>query len=469
VPPLTNGTACNIRPDGSRLDDTTCTAQKKAADTALKAAQQSEAVAQAQIELLNNGGTPATRAQLQAALTAAEGQVKTAQYRLGQVQNGAYAAQRAQIEAQRAQTQAQLAAARENLKTAQARLDAMKSGAPGGTQDAQRQAAQAQATAAEQKLRADQARVDQLNAGPQDEEVRAAQAAVDQAGAQLALAQQPATDQDLAAQQALVDQARQQAAKARAPFTSFDLQQQQLAIQQAQAALHARQNPFTAQDLQAAQAAVDQAHAQQALAEVVVRETKIVAPVDGTVLGRQVAPGTMVGPTTPVVTLVPPAVEVVANVDETALGQLAPGQSVTLQVGAYPGVTFGGTVSAVAPAIDPKTRTAGVRIDPQDPEGKLRPGMLAQVGVVTAAKQDALIVPRAAIGGAVMPGGKATVVALDAGNRISHQTVTLGTVAENTVEIAGGLADGQVVVTGSAAGLNDGDVVSPLPAPGNGR
>jgi hypothetical protein len=68
-----------------------------------------------------------------------------------------------------------------------------------------------------------------------------------------------------------------------------------------------------------------------------------------------------------------------------------------------------------------------------------------------------------------MPGGKATVVALDAGNRISHQTVTLGTVAENTVEIAGGLADGQVVVTGSAAGLNDGDVVSPLPAPGNGR
>ena len=463
-PPLANGTACQVKPDGNRLDETTCNGQKKAADTALKAAQQAELVAQLQSDLLNNGGTPATRAQIQAALTAAEGQVKTAQYRLGQVQNGAYAAQRAQIEAQRAQAQAQLAAARENLKTARARLDAIKSGATGGTQDAQRQAAQAQATAAEQKLKADQARLDQINAGPQDEEVRQAQAAVDQATAQLAIAQQPATDQDLAAQQALVDQAHQQAAKARAPYTDFDVKQQQLAVQQAQTALHARQNPFTPQDLQVAQAAVDQAHAQQALAENAVQETKIVAPVDGTVQDRQVSPGTMVGPTTPVVTLVPPAVEVVASADETMVGQLAAGQSASLQVNAYPGVTFTGTVTAVAPAIDPKTRTASVRIEPQDPDGKLRPGMLAQVGVLTSAKPDALVVPRAAVSGNPAPGAKTTILVVDAGNRVHPQAVTLGTVAESTVEVAGGLADGQVVVTGSTAGLSDGDTVNPLPA-----
>jgi HlyD family secretion protein len=430
----------------------------------LKAAQQAETVANMQLDLLNNGGTPATRAQLQAALTAAEGQVKTTQYRLGQVQNGAYATQRAQIESQRAQAQAQLAAAQENLKTAQARLDQIKGGAPGGTQDAQRQAAQAQVTAAEQKLKADQARLDQINAGPQDEEVRQAQAAVDQATAQLAIAQQPATDQDIAAQQALVDQAHQQAAKARAPYTDFDIKQQQLAVQQAQTALHARQNPYTAQDLQVAQSAVDQAHAQQALAENAVEETKIVAPVDGIVQDRQVSPGTMVGPTTSVVTLVPPAVEVAASADETMVGQLAAGQSASLQVNAYPGVTFPGTVTAVSPAIDPKTRTASVRIEPQDPEGKLRSGMLAQVSVVTAAKPDALVVPRTAVSGNPAPGAKTTVLVVDASNRVHPQAVTLGAVSDTTVEITSGLTDGQSVVTGSTAGLSDGDTVSPLPA-----
>jgi RND family efflux transporter MFP subunit len=460
VPPVTSGTACQKAQAGSddRVDATTCNAQKLAAASALQAAQQGVAVAQAQIDLLNNGGSPVTRAQLQAALTAAAAQVKTTQARLGVVQAGGYAAQRAQIEAQRAQSVAQLTAAQENLKAAQARLAAIKNGAI----DAQRQAAQAQVTAAEQKLKADQARLDQLNAGPQDEELRQAQAAVQQAQAQLAIAQQPATDQDIAAQQALVDQAQQQANKARQPYTEFDVRQQQLAVQQAQTALHARQSPYTPQDVQAAQAAVDQAHAALALAEVAVRETKIVAPISGTVLDRQVSPGALVGPTTPMATIVPPDVEVMANADETLVARIAPGENVTLQTTALPGLTLNGTVAAIAPAIDPKTRTAVVRIDVQDPDGKLRPGMLAQVGVVTAAKQGALVVPRAAVSGSPAPGAQTTVATVDAGNRLHRQPVTIGVVAGDALEIASGLAEGQQVITGPTAGLNEGDTVNPV-------
>ena len=129
-------------------------------------------------------------------------------------------------------------------------------------------------------------------------------------------------------------------------------------------------------------------------------------------------------------------------------------------------MTFDGAVSAIAPAIDPKTRTASVRVDVQDPDHRLRPGMLAQVSVVTAAKQGALVVPRAAVGGSVAPGGKATVLVVDAGNRVHPQPVTLGAVTPATLEIAAGLSEGQTIVTGSAAGLNDGDTVNPIPAAG---
>ncbi|NDF39393.1 MAG: efflux RND transporter periplasmic adaptor subunit, partial [Proteobacteria bacterium] len=298
----------------------------------------------------------------------------------------------------------------------------------------------------------------------------AAQAAVQQAAAQLGLVQQPATEHDIAAQTALVDQARQQVAKARRPYTDFDLEQQELALQQAEIALHARQVPFTAQDVRVAKAAVDQARAQLALAEVNVRETKVVAPIDGTVLERFTSPGATVGPGTPLLTIAPPVVEVVATISESLLGQLGAGQVVTLRASAYPGTPLSGTVVTLTPTIDPRTRTASVRIDPKDTDHLLKPGMMVQVGVVTSANEGALILPKAAVTGTLAPGGSGTVLAIDAGSRVHPVVVTLGVVSETSVEIASGLTEGQQVVTGSTAGLSDGDAVNVQPAPtGTGR
>src|SRR5207248_6725149 len=67
------------------------------------------------------------------------------------------------------------------------------------------------------------------------------------------------------------------------------------------------------QDVQAAQAGVDQAQAALQLAQVGVRETQIIAPVDGIVFDRQVSPGALVGPTSPIVVLIPPSLEVAVN------------------------------------------------------------------------------------------------------------------------------------------------------------
>jgi RND family efflux transporter MFP subunit len=231
-------------------------------------------------------------------------------------------------------------------------------------------------------------------------------------------------------------------------------------VAQAQAQLDARQHPYTDQDVQAAQAGVDQAQAALAMAQLGVRETQVVAPVDGIVFDRQVSPGALVGPTSPIVTLIPPALDVAINVDESQLGNVSKGQSVSIQVPAYPDQTFGGTVTVIAPAVDQKTRTATVRIQPRDDAGKLKPGMLANVSIVTASQSDALLVPRDAVVGTPATNAPATVVTVDGG--LAQRTqVQLGLVNASAVQVKSGLMDGQVVAVGNVNGLNSGDVVVP--------
>jgi RND family efflux transporter MFP subunit len=192
-----------------------------------------------------------------------------------------------------------------------------------------------------------------------------------------------------------------------------------------------------------------------------VRETQITAPVDGVIFDRQVAPGALVGPTSPIVTIVPPKVEVAVNVDEVQLGQVQQGQSVDLTVPAYPDQVFKGTVTAIAPAVDPKTRTASVRIEPSDDQAsKLKPGMLATVRIVTAQRGNTLVVPREALQGTPSPNSPSSVVALD-GDRAVRRAVSIGLLNDRFAEVTNGLSEGQVVALGNALGLNNGDAVVP--------
>ena len=142
---------------------------------------------------------------------------------------------------------------------------------------------------------------------------------------------------------------------------------------------------------------MDQSKAQLDLAELSVKDNTIVAPVDGAISERLVSPGALVNQQTPIVTLVPPSLELVVNVEERQLGQVAEGQSVQLTVPAFPQQTFTGSVKSIAPTVDSKSRTAAVRIEPKDDGSKLRAGMFAQLSIVTAEKQDALIVPKQAV------------------------------------------------------------------------
>lgn len=85
------------------------------------------------------------------------------------------------------------------------------------------------------------------------------------------------------------------------------------------------------------------------------------------------------------------------TLSERYLTKIKTGQSVELQLDAIPGETFRGEVSALNPGIDTGTRTLKIRATLNNPGGRLRPGMFAEVASITDAAQPVLTLPRTAI------------------------------------------------------------------------
>jgi HlyD family secretion protein len=418
----TYGTVCSDVPVAH--NSTACGDAKAAADVAITAANAAVEAAQGQLDLLRRGGAPALQVQLQAAVDQAQAQSAAAKARLEAIENGGVAATRAQAEAQKQQAQGLLVQAQQSLAAAQATLDA----AQHGNLDAQVKNASAQLTAARERLKADQARLGVIERGP--------------------------TDQDIQQAADAVERAQQQLNKARAPYTSYDLRQQEQAVQQATAQLQKVSRPFTDQDFEAAQAAVDQAQAAANLAYLALDDTVVTAPVDGVIADRLVAAGALVSPQTPIVTLVPPSLELVVNVDESHLAQVALGQSVQLTVPAFPDQTFTGTVSSIAPTIDPKSRTATVHIQTGDASSQLRGGMFATLNIITADRHDTLLVPRQSlIGGAVLT--------ITSSGAVHRQPVKIGIQDDKSIEILSGIDDGQLIATSGVSDLTEGEIVAP--------
>ncbi len=72
------------------------------------------------------------------------------------------------------------------------------------------------------------------------------------------------------------------------------------------------------------------------------------------------------------------------------------GQNVEVYLDAYPGVSYTGTVDMVAPVIEGRTRTQKVKVELDNEENKLRPGMFARAIINTYEKRDALMIPASA-------------------------------------------------------------------------
>jgi HlyD family secretion protein len=154
----------------------------------------------------------------------------------------------------------------------------------------------------------------------------------------------------------------------------------------------------------AAKAQIAQTEAALNYAETNLRYTRIVSPVDGVVISRSVDVGQTVAASFQTPTLFTIAqdltkMQIDTNVDEADIGKVSVGQNVDFTVDAYPEITFKGTVWQIrnAPIIVQNVVTYDVVIKVDNPELKLKPGMTANVSIITSFKKDILKIPNAAL------------------------------------------------------------------------
>ena len=114
-----------------------------------------------------------------------------------------------------------------------------------------------------------------------------------------------------------------------------------------------------------------------------------------------------------------------------------------IEVAAYPGRHFMGSVSFVYPTLDPDSRTNRVRIELPNPDLALKPGMFATIFFDVSIDDDAVVVPMEAV---VVTGERNLVFVRDPDGTLRPQEVVLGPQAVDRVEILQGLVPGEQIV-----------------------
>ncbi|MDO7786942.1 efflux RND transporter periplasmic adaptor subunit [Desulforamulus aquiferis] len=129
-----------------------------------------------------------------------------------------------------------------------------------------------------------------------------------------------------------------------------------------------------------AEAALKSAQANLKKEQVALADMSIKAPFSGIIAARNVNPGEMAGTQNTLLSLVNLSQVVIGTgVDEETINRLEANQSVKVKVSAIPGKEFPGKITNIAPAMEPQTKTYPVKIQIDNQEQLLKPGMFAEV------------------------------------------------------------------------------------------
>jgi len=184
--------------------------------------------------------------------------------------------------------------------------------------------------------------------------------------------------------------------------------------------------------------------------------TVVRAPIGGTITQRQVSPGQNIvgaaassGAATPVFVIGDLSkLWMVAMAPEAEASRFHIGDLARVNVPAFPGRSFEARVTYVAPVLDPVTHRLVVRAEMANPDGALKPDMLAQFQIITGQTIPALSVPDSAV---VYEGSDAHVwVADPASHTLALRNITVGPAIGGQVQVLRGLKPSDSVVTSGA-------------------
>lgn len=181
-------------------------------------------------------------------------------------------------------------------------------------------------------------------------------------------------------------------------------------------------------------------------------QVTVTSPISGRVADREVTPGQAFEDAGgKLMTIVNDSrVYATANIYEKDLNKVKNGQPVSVKVASVPNRTFTGRIAVIGSVVEGETRVVPVKAQIDNSSGVLKPGMFAELDVLTDQTPKAILaVPSAAV---VEANGKQTVYVQN-GNAYQAVEVTLGQTSGDMVEVKSGLFEGDLIVTQRAPQL----------------
>ena len=222
----------------------------------------------------------------------------------------------------------------------------------------------------------------------------------------------------------------------------------------------------TPAELENAEARSKQLYASVTSLQATLAKRTIRAPFTGRVAIRQVELGQILSPGTSIASLqqVTP-IYAEFSLPQQSLAEIKMGQDVKMGVDIFPGSSWSGKVSVINPEVDNSTRNVRFRATFENRDGRLTPGMFANVEVLSSEKRIATVIPATSVifapyGDSVYvlekkesPDGKEKTIA-------RQQFVRLGERRGDFVAVLSGLKEGQSIVSSGAFKLRNGIAVA---------
>src|SRR5262245_1158177 len=198
------------------------------------------------------------------------------------------------------------------------------------------------------------------------------------------------------------------------------------------------------QEYDQAASALNVAEAAMKRRERELKDARIYAPFSGVVGARYVSPGQVIDKNTRLTVLVDlDPVKVEMNVPERFLNQVRAGQEIEVSVAAFQSRKFRGKVYFVSPELDSTTRTAVVKAEMPNRDHELKPGMFANLDLTVKVRDQAVVIPEAAI---LLQQTNASVFVVGTDNTVQFRPVRLGFRMPGQVEVLEGVRGGEMVI-----------------------
>lgn len=190
-------------------------------------------------------------------------------------------------------------------------------------------------------------------------------------------------------------------------------------------------------------------------------DCEIRAPFDGLLGDRLVSPGQVITRSTRITTLIDISpIKIDFRVPERLIGRLRIGQTIALRVPAYPDESFEGEVFFIDNEVDPATRSVLVKAMNPNPDHRLRPGMFGNLDLVLHTRENAVVIPDAAL---IKQGDRTFVFVIDENDTAQMRPISTGIRMAGRVEVTSGLAAGERVVREGIQKLGPGSPVQIVP------